>query len=211
LRPCHGTRDLPPAIFYPDAFTMTDRSGPSPVRILAISGSLRAASSNRAVVEAARLLAPPGVEVEIYHGLGELPHFNPDVEMGVLPPPVAALRAAVGEAGALLISSPEYAHGVPGSMKNALDWLVGGPEFVGRPVALVNASPRSVHAQAQLAETVWTMSGVLVEAASVALPLGGRGLDAAGIAADPELSATLAGALAALAEHVRHFPPPVFD
>jgi len=68
-----------------------------------------------------------------------------------------------------------------------------------------------VHAQAQLAETVATMSGVLVEAASVALPLGGRGLDAAGIAADPELSAALAGALAALAEHVRHFPPTVFD
>ena len=184
---------------------------PSPVRILAISGSLRAASSNRAVVEAARLLAPAGVEVTMYGGLGELPHFNPDVEMGVLPSTVVELRRAVGDADALLVSSPEYAHGVPGSMKNALDWLVGGPEFVGKPVALVNASPRSVHAQTQLAETVATMSGVLVHAASVALPLLGRSLDAAGIAADPELSATLAGALAALAEHVRHFPPPVFD
>ncbi|HEV7590133.1 MAG TPA: NADPH-dependent FMN reductase [Longimicrobium sp.] len=185
---------------------------PSPaVRILAISGSLRAASSNRAVVEAARLLAPAGVEVTIYGGLGELPHFNPDVEMGILPPAVVELRAAVGSADALLVSSPEYAHGVPGSLKNALDWLVGGPEFVGKPVALVNASPRSVHAQAQLAETVATMSGVLVHAACVALPLLGRSLDAAGIAADAELSVTLAGALAALAEHVRHFPPPVFD
>ena len=186
-------------------------STPSPIHILAISGSLRAASSNRAVVEAARLLAPDGVEVMIYGGLGELPHFNPDVEMSVLPSTVVELRRAVGDADALLVSSPEYAHGVPGSMKNALDWLVGGPEFVGKPVALVNASPRSVHAQAQLAETVATMSGVLVHAASVALPLLGRNLDAAGIAADPELSATLAGALAALAEHVRHFPPPVFD
>jgi len=181
------------------------------VRILAISGSLRAASSNTAVVEAARLLAPPDVEVVIYRGLGELPHFNPDVEMGVLPPPVAELRAAVGSADALLICSPEYAHGVPGSMKNALDWLVGGPEFVGKPVALVNASPRSVHAQAQLAETVATMSGVLVEGACVALPLAGRRMDAAEIAADPELSSALAGALAALAEHVRHFPPPAYN
>ena len=181
------------------------------MRILAISGSLRAASSNTAVVEAARLLAPPDVEVVIYRGLGELPHFNPDVEMGVLPPPVAELRAAVGSADALLICSPEYAHGVPGSMKNALDWLVGGPEFVGKPVALVNASPRSVHAQAQLAETVATMSGVLVEGACVALPLAGRRMDAAEIAADPELSSALAGALAALAEHVRHFPPPAYN
>lgn len=181
------------------------------MRILAISGSLRAASSNTAVIEAARLLAPSDTEVVIYHGLGELPHFNPDVEMGVLPPAVAELRAVVGDADALLVCSPEYAHGVPGSMKNALDWLVGGPEFVGKPVALVNASPRSVHAQAQLAETVATMSGVLVEGACVALPLSGRSLDAPGIAADPELSATLAGALAALAEHVRHFPRPAFD
>ncbi|MFL5539980.1 MAG: NADPH-dependent FMN reductase [Longimicrobiaceae bacterium] len=181
------------------------------MRILAISGSLRAASSNTAVVEAARLLAPSGVEVVIYRGLGELPHFNPDVEMGVLPPAVAELRAAVGGADALLVCSPEYAHGVPGSLKNALDWLVGGPEFVGKPVALVNASPRSVHAQAQLAETVATMSGVLVEGACVALPLAGRRMDAAAIAADPELAAMLADALAALAEHVRHFPPPVYD
>ena len=163
------------------------------------------------MVEAARLLAPVGVEVTVYGGLGELPHFNPDVEMGELPPAVVELRAAVGDADALLVSSPEYAHGVPGSMKNALDWLVGGPEFVGKPVALVNASPRSVHAQAQLAETVTTMSGVLVEGACVALPLLGRGLDAAGIATDAELSAILSDALAALAAHVRHFPPPVFD
>jgi NAD(P)H-dependent FMN reductase len=170
------------------------------VRLLAISGSLRAASSNRAVVEAARMLAPAGVDVEIYTGLGELPHFNPDVEMGTLPPAVVELRGQVERADALLVCSPEYAHGVPGSLKNALDWLVGGPEFVGKPVALVNASPRAVHAQAQLAETVTTMSGVVVEAASIALPLLGRGLDAAGIAADPELSAALAGALVALLE-----------
>src|SRR4051794_38851662 len=188
---------------------MPDDLAPSPpIRILAISGSLRAASSNRAVVEAARLLAPAGVEVAIYGGLGELPHFNPDVEMGELPPAVVALRAAVGNADALLVSSPEYAHGVPGSMKNALDWLVGGPEFVGKPVALVNASPRSVHAQAQLAETVATMSGVLVHAACVALPLLGRNLDAAGIAADPELAATLAGAPAPPRPPARHLPPP---
>jgi chromate reductase, NAD(P)H dehydrogenase (quinone) len=184
---------------------------PPPIQLLAISGSLRAASSNRAVVEAARLLAPPGVAVEIYDGLGGLPHFNPDVEMGALPAAVAELRAAAGRADALLISSPEYAHGVPGSLKNALDWLVGGPELVGMPVALVNASPRSVHAQAQLAEILTTMSGVVVEGACVAVPLLGRGLDAAGVVADAELAAALSAALAALAEHVRHFPRTVFE
>jgi chromate reductase len=88
---------------------------------------------------------------------------------------------------------------------------VGGPEFVGKPVALVNASPRSVHAQAQLAETVATMSGVLVPEACIALDLSGRGLDAGAIAAHAELSAALSAAVAALAEHARRFPAPRFD
>ncbi|HKP77182.1 MAG TPA: NADPH-dependent FMN reductase [Longimicrobiaceae bacterium] len=180
------------------------------LRILAISGSLRAHSSNGAVVEAARLLAPDGVEVEIYRGLATLPHFNPDVETTALPPEAAALRGAVGRADALLVCSPEYAHGLPGSLKNALDWLVGGPEFVGMPVALVNASPRSVHAPAQIAEIVATMSGVRVPDASITLDLSGRRIDAAGIVADPELSAALRAAVAALAEHARRFPAPRF-
>jgi NAD(P)H-dependent FMN reductase len=177
------------------------------VIVLAVSGSLRAVSSNTELLRAAALLAPPGMEVVEYTGLGALPHFNPDLEAGVLPAAAADLRARVGAAGALLVSSPEYAHGVPGSLKNALDWLVGGPEFVGKPVALLNASPRAVHAQASLAETVATMSGRLVERASVAVPLLGRGLDAAAIAADPEMAATLRGALAALAEAVREEVP----
>ncbi len=108
----------------------------------------------------------------------------------------------MGAADGLLVSSPEYAHGVPGALKNALDWLVGGPEFVGKPVALLNASPRAVHAQASLAETVRTMSGRVVEGASVAVPLLARGLDAAAIAADPEASARVRAALAALADAV---------
>jgi len=173
------------------------------VRILAISGSLRAVSSNTELLRAAALLAPPGMQVVPYTGLGALPHFNPDLEAGELPPAAADLRARVGAADALLVSSPEYAHGVPGALKNALDWLVGGPEFVGKPVALLNASPRATHAQASLAETVRTMSGRVVEEASVAVPLLARGLDAAAIAADPEASARVRGALAALAEAVR--------
>ena len=80
------------------------------------------------------------------------------------------LRDRVRRADGLLISSPEYAHGVPGAMKNALDWLVGGEEFIYKPVALLNASPRATHAQASLAETIRTMSGRLVPEASIAVP-----------------------------------------
>lgn len=171
------------------------------MRILAISGSLRAGSSNTALLRAAALLAPEGMEIVLYAGLGELPHFNPDLDVdgGAVPPAVADLRSRVEAADALLLSSPEYAHGVPGSLKNALDWLVSGPEIVGKPFALLNASPRATLAQASLAETLATMSATRVPEASIALPLLGRRIDAAGIAADPELSGALRHALEDLA------------
>src|SRR6266496_3093591 len=116
-------------------------------RILAISGSLRRFSSNTTLLEAAARLAPPGVEITLYDGLAELPHFNPDLE-GSEPATVVNFRARIKGSDGVLISSPEYAHGVPGALKNALDWIVGSLEFPGKPVALINISPRStfVHA-----------------------------------------------------------------
>jgi chromate reductase, NAD(P)H dehydrogenase (quinone) len=174
------------------------------IRILAISGSLRAVSSNTALLHAAAALAPAGVEIEVYGGLGELPHFNPDLEADE-PAAVTDLRARVRRADGLLISSPEYAHGVPGAMKNALDWLVGGDEFIYKPVALLNASPRATHAQASLAETITTMSGRLIAEASIAVPLLGAKLDAAGIAAHPEIAGALREALGAFARAIAGF------
>jgi NAD(P)H-dependent FMN reductase len=146
-------------------------------------------------------LAPEGVGIDLYGGLGDLPLFNPDLEAAE-PPAVTDLRARVRGADGLLIASPEYAHGVPGAMKNALDWLVGGEEFIYKPVALLNASPRATHAQASLAETIRTMSGRIVAAASIDVPLLGRNLDAAGIAADPEIASALRAALAAFARAI---------
>ena len=168
------------------------------MRILAVSGSLRAASSNTEVLRAAALLAPEGVEVALYERLGGLPHFNPDLDGDAPPAPVRDLRARVRGADALLVCSPEYAHGVPGSLKNALDWMVGSGELMGKLVGLVNAAPRGTHAMASLTETLTVMTAVVPAGAAVAVPLAGRGLDAAGIAADPGLSATLRSALAAL-------------
>jgi NAD(P)H-dependent FMN reductase len=172
------------------------------MRILAISGSLRAVSSNSAALGALRLLAARGDEVLLYRGLDGLPHFNPDLDTEqatATPPPVQALRRLVGACDAIVISSPEYAHGVAGSLKNALDWLVSCSEFPGKPVALINTAPRASHALAALTETVVTMSALLVREACVTLPLAGRNLDAVDIAADTELAAVLRGALAALA------------
>src|SRR5437773_2703790 len=127
------------------------------MRILAISGSLRTGSSNATLLRAAAAIAPAGVEIVAYDNIGVLPHFNPDLDAGAPPDMVARFRGEVARADALMISSPEYAHGVPGTLKNALDWLVGGVEINGKPVALVNASARATYAQASLQETLSVM------------------------------------------------------
>ena len=171
--------------------------------LLAICGSLRTASSNLALLQATQLLAPAGVVVELYEGLAALPAFNPDEDGDHPPTEVAALRELVGRADGILISSPEYARGIAGSLKNALDWLVSSFEFPEIPVAVLNASPRATDADAALRLTLATMSARIVAEASITLPLMGRGLDAIRIAADPELARTLRAALAAMPRRVR--------
>lgn len=173
------------------------------MRILAISGSLRANSSNTSALQALSLLAPAGTKVVVYEGLGQLPLYNPDFDTAELPATVAALRHEIALGEGLIICSPEYAHGIAGAMKNALDWLVSGIEFPGKPVALINTSPRAEHAQAQLREILRTMSAHVIEEASIAVPLLGRNLNAEGIVADPLLVAEFKRALRNLIYHVK--------
>jgi chromate reductase, NAD(P)H dehydrogenase (quinone) len=142
------------------------------MNVLAFSGSLRKASINSAVLRAAQRLAPGGMEVTIFGGVGALPLFNPDLE-AALPEPVPALYAAVARADALLFASPEYAHGVTGAIKNTLDWLVGFEPAAGKRVAVFNAAPRARHADDALRETLQTMAMLVVDAASGILPLPG--------------------------------------
>jgi chromate reductase len=165
---------------------------------LTISGSLRAGSSNTAALAAIALLAPPQLTVRRYRELDLLPAFNPDLESGDLPAPVARLRALVGEADALVISSPEYARGMAGALKNMLDWLVGALEFPGKPVALITTSQRAEYAPEQLRLVLTTMSARIVEPACATLPLLGRTLTAGEIAADSLLSRQLGGVVDAL-------------
>jgi chromate reductase, NAD(P)H dehydrogenase (quinone) len=166
-------------------------------RLLAISGSLRAVSTNTALLQAAQLLAPSGVEIAFYDGLARLPHFNPDLDIDPLPDEVAEWRAAVARADGLLISAPEYARGIPGSLKNALDWLVSGPEHPGKRIAFLHASERGVASQAALRLVVETMGMRVVEAATITIPLLGKQTDAAEIAADPAFAAKIGAALKA--------------
>jgi len=166
---------------------------------LTISGSLRAVSSNTAALEALALLAPPQVTVRRYEELDRLPAFNPDLENGALPDAVARLRTLIGQADALIISSPEYARGMAGALKNMLDWLVGALEFPNKPVALITTSQRAEYAPAQLKLVLTTMSARIVEPACITLPLLGRTLTAAEIAGDAALAGQLRAAIGALA------------
>ena len=169
------------------------------MKILAISGSLRSQSSNTAILCAAKVLSVSGIEVELFDQLGDLPHFNPDHEEVAVPDPVTRFRALVASAQALMISSPEYAHGVPGSLKNALDWLVGDTQFAGKRVALIGLQGRAEYAQASLRETLRTMAAQIVEPACVALPHRARLLDTDGLVGDAEVAALLRAALVSLA------------
>ena len=137
------------------------------------------------------------MSVSLYCGLGDLPLFNPDIEASD-PVPVANFRDLILSADALIIASPEYAHGVTGAMKNALDWMVGCEAFVHKPVALLNASPRAIHAQAALRETVSVMSAHIVEQACITLALLGAKLSEDDIVQHPQISAALLDALIAL-------------
>ena len=167
------------------------------MEVLAIAGSLRAASINRAYVRAAARLAPAGVRISVYEELGELPLFNPDLEE-CLPPAAARLRDAAHRADALLIASPEYAHGISGVMKNALDWLVGCERFPGKPVAVVNTAPHAHLAYDSLVEVLRTMSATIVSEASIALPMRGNCVTEPKMVAHPRISAEIADGLRAL-------------
>lgn len=142
------------------------------MRVLAISGSLQARSSNTWLLLTAARVAPVGDEVVDARSVGELPHFNPDLESDGASPAVAELRSAIAAADAVLIASPEYAHSLPGALKNALDWIVGSGELYGKPVAIVSGSPRedgARYAREALEQTLRAQGAVIAVSQTVAV------------------------------------------
>jgi chromate reductase, NAD(P)H dehydrogenase (quinone) len=169
------------------------------MNVVGLSGSLRAASLNSMLLRAVARIAPSHIRVQVYEDLGGLPLFNPDLE-ALDPEPVARLRNTLLACDAVIIASPEYAHGVSGVIKNALDWMVGNMSLVDKPVALLNISPRATHAQAALRETLVTMSARVIDGACVTVPLLGSGLDEDGIVASTSLRSLLLPAVQLLHE-----------
>ncbi len=170
--------------------------------LLAISGSLRPDSSNTALLRAAQALAPPDLRVTMYEGLAELPPFDPGLEPEAAPPVVQAFRAQLQAAGGVIICTPEYAHGMPGILKNALEWTVASGEFVDKPVAALSSSPAASggeRALAWLTQTLTVMSAQIVPEVSRPIPFGRSRVKPSGDVVDPALAESLRAILAGLA------------
>ena len=176
---------------------------------MGLCGSLRLRSSNRALLFAARKHAPEGMDVVIFESIGDLPHFDPDLDGPEHDPEdhpdaVRRLRRELAASNAMLISTPEYAHGLPGSLKNALDWLVSSPAMIGKPVALIYGSTgQANYAQEQLKEILTTMSAVVVPDAIIAVQGVRSKVDDRGTVSDQQLTLQIEGALRVLAAFVR--------
>jgi chromate reductase len=175
------------------------------VRVLLVTGSTRSGSSNTAALATAAAIAPDQVEAVRYDGLAALPAFNPDDDGDRLPPAAADLRQQIAAADAVLFCTPEYAGGLPGSLKNLLDWTVGGGELYGKPVASINvAAPgRGSGAQDDLRVVLGYVSAVIVEPAWRHLPVDREAIGPDGTVTDPRFEAGLAQVWDALIRHVR--------
>ncbi len=125
-------------------------------KILAISGSTRQKSSNLNILKAIGLLFEESIALNIFEGIAALPHFNPDDTDKEIAA-VTQFRQAIRNADGVIICTPEYAHGVPGSLKNAIDWTVSTNEFYHKPTALITASTDGRAGHAALLETLRTI------------------------------------------------------
>lgn len=175
------------------------------MRVLALSGSLRAQSLNTLLLREGARLAPSSMTFTFWEHLDDLPHFSPERDLDPLPAPVAELRTLIAESDALLFCTPEYIHAMPAVLKNLLEWVVSSGDCVGKPTAAWSVSPSlegGAKAHASLVHTLEVMSAKVVHASSLCLTLARSGLDEAGHLKDQAQAAALRGALEALAANV---------
>jgi NAD(P)H-dependent FMN reductase len=177
-----------------------------PRTVLLISGSLRAGSTNSALLRTARAVAPDGVTAVLYEDMASLPHFNPDDDAEGAPvhQAVAELRAQIAAADALLLSTPEYAGALPGSFKNLLEWTVGDAGTYRKPVAFINTSgpaapTGAADAHASLRKVLGYVHADIVEEACVRIPVARDAVGPDGLIADPGIRERIVDALIALA------------
>ncbi|MEP7116991.1 MAG: NADPH-dependent FMN reductase [Acidobacteriota bacterium] len=161
------------------------------MRILALCGSLQARSRNLDLLKTAVASAPPGVCVDLFDGLRDLPHFDPDLEGAGVPDSVTRWRAALAASDAVLIACPEYAFSLPGVVKNAIDWVVGSGELERKIIGVTAAThhpDRGRRGLAALREPLTAVSATIVGGEPIA-----RGPDA-----DRQVAALVAALVAAV-------------
>ena len=166
-----------------------------------ICGSLRSGSTNEALLRTVASLLPSDIEADLYDGMGALPHFNPDDDQDPLPPAVADMRSRIAAADAILFSIPEYAGAMPGSLKNLLDWTVGGTETSDKPVAWINisTSPNGAAKTHESLTTVLRYTGAnVIEAACVRLPVHRDAVGPQGLIDDASIEAEILAAVTIL-------------
>jgi chromate reductase len=180
------------------------------IRVVGIAGSLREQSYNRSLLRAAKSLAPTGMAIDI-HDLREVPLYNGDVEAGGDPPGVAALKSAIRAADGVLMVTPEYNHGVPGVMKNTVDWLSRPPQgaaLAKKPVGLIGASPGatgSARGQSQLRQAFEFTNSYCMPQPEYLLFRAHEKIDAEGQLTDEPSRAFLQSWLRAFADWIRIF------
>lgn len=178
------------------------------IKILAISGSLRANSSNTAILRAVTKIAPENIEIKLYEGLGELPHFNPDLDNDNPPKSVQSLRRELNNADGVMICTPEYAHNIPGSLKNLLDWNVSSSTLYHKPVAIIATGE---YALSTLTEVLRMVDVDMREGTTLFLPYSQSRIDTEGHIKDTETLQALKELLDAFVYVIRantyRFPP----
>ena len=178
------------------------------VRILGFAGSLRRASYNRGLIRAAKEVAPTGTVVDVFD-LSDVPLYNQDVEDAGEPPPVVGLKEAMARSDALLVATPEYNHGIPGVLKNAIDWAsrprVTSP-LRDKAVAVMGASPgrgSTARAQAQLREAFVFTGACVMPLPELMVGAAGEHFDRDGNLIDPAVRASLVKLMEALGAWTR--------
>lgn len=180
------------------------------IKIAAISGSLRNNSSATFIVRHVIKLFPETIDFILYEGVGKLPHFDDNENVA---PEVTAFRQLLTEADGVFICIPEYAFGVPGSLKNALDWTVSSGELVDKPVALVTAATGGDKAHAALLLTLKALSSKVGEGATLLIPFVRTKLNDKGEVINAEIVQSLTSVVNALLQtiHAQHLEKSVQD
>ncbi|MES1217771.1 MAG: NADPH-dependent FMN reductase [Bacteroidota bacterium] len=173
------------------------------IKITGISGSLRENSSNTNILMQMASKIADDVDFSIYNGIGQLPHFSPEVDGENVPLAVKNFRDEIRASDGIIICTPEYAFGVPGSLKNALDWTVSSGEFVNKPLALITASLSGEKGHAALMHTLTALSTDTPEERALLIPFIRTKLDEKGFIKTPELLQSLQHIVNSLIETCR--------